>query len=91
MDSWNLLGANGPDWTAFLISNYYQTLLQSPLLVIETLQQVQFQKRPDGSPAREEQTNGHVLPRLQGDFADSLNAVVSSAAGPLGLLKGDAN
>jgi hypothetical protein len=61
------------DWPAFFGSIYFQSILSSPLLVIETLSQVQYQKRYTDQDIVV--TDDTLIPRLQGDLPDSLKRI----------------
>lgn len=74
------------NWVGFALQRYLQTGIVSPLVVVETLTDVQFQERDDES---EEEKKG-LLPRLQGGIAQNLKDITDSepAGGFAMLFKG---
>ncbi|KAI8910123.1 mitochondrial carrier domain-containing protein [Gorgonomyces haynaldii] len=70
------------DWTTFVIVNYVETFLVSPMMVLETLVQVQFQPKPESNADQES-----AIGRLQGDLPEQVKQVVESE-GIAGLAKG---
>ncbi|KAI8902831.1 mitochondrial carrier domain-containing protein [Globomyces pollinis-pini] len=73
------------DWPSYFIEQYLQAIISSPLIVIETLTCVQYQKRIE--PGEEEESYEAVegnkaaeplyLPRLQGDFAEVTRVIMA--------------
>ncbi|KAJ3057007.1 hypothetical protein HK097_001491 [Rhizophlyctis rosea] len=78
------------DWASFALQNYVLAVLSSPLTVVETLAEVQYQKRDDGEEEIEEPSTGAPkLPLLQGGIGENIREVVESPnEGWTALLKG---
>ena len=70
------------DWAFFFILHYFQSTLESPLVVLETLKEIQFQSRPDSDLDTKK-----GFPRLQGNVSDSIKAV-KDEIGVFGLFNG---
>ncbi|KAH9253281.1 hypothetical protein BASA81_008792 [Batrachochytrium salamandrivorans] len=96
------LGKDEPNWAAFAVQHYLEAILTSPLMVVETLTDVQYQKRIDSNAEDDSYTNyesvhpgsaGRVmplfLPRMHSDISSNLRQITDSELeGISGLFKG---
>lgn len=64
------------DWISVFLTRYLESLLESPLIVIETLSQVQYQKRID--LLDQHPTDDTLIDRLQGDLPTLLRTASSN-------------
>ncbi|KAJ3299324.1 hypothetical protein HK104_009349 [Borealophlyctis nickersoniae] len=79
------------DLASFALQNYVLAVLSSPLTVVETLSEVQYQKRDDGDEEADGETPSAVekLQPLQGGVWENVREIVEfQGEGWTGLLKG---
>lgn len=81
------------DWGALFLKNYCQNVFTGPIIVIETLLQVQFQ--PSNTSTEDEflsvdsaNASPLVLPRFSGDLSDTARTIIRSQEGIYAFFKG---
>ncbi|EGF79516.1 hypothetical protein BATDEDRAFT_35418 [Batrachochytrium dendrobatidis JAM81] len=96
-------GKDEPNWAAFAVQHYLESILTSPLLVVETLTDVQYQKRIDATNEDDFSTDYETvhpgssgsrviplhLPRMHSGISSNLRLIADSELeGVSGLFKG---